>query len=439
MIQDKEVNIIPDKEVNIIPDKSNKSTNIELETIKISTHDSNNKIPKITEDSVPNKIKSDVKIHMNNNDKPNLPIVNNQFNQPFQNTDYDSLREKLNDLRKQKRENEYFIRVSEQAKQFKTDNLNKEIRKKTNKINNFRALNRDNHPTPYTTLEDSEKNSNSLGTNEFDPSNDVDQDINMVYGNTNPEIELLTREVSKLKRELEVSVDEIEFKIEEKKIENIEIENLMKNNWGVDNTNTVNKWIQELNKETFIYERITEIIQNKLGNLTMIVFILSGIQSLLNVSNFGIKEEEHPELELVIKIILAVLSLIMSVVTFYISNNKFEDIIQKYTKYTGKLDKFLSNIVPVIKIKPELRPDGDQFVLDNVRDYSDIYAESPYISEKYLDKCYKDYTNYVLNTNTHKEIHCSRKRVNYSDFARQDNVTNDTGDCVKIDIAKKKR
>lgn len=419
----------PDIKTKIDPNE-----NKHKEPIHISTHD-------LSPESVQIHIHESEKSEQTANIQKSINsqhLLNSQHTLPAQpdpsqdskSIDYDLLRERLNDLRKQKRENEYFIRISEQAKKFKVANFQREIRKKTSKIKKFRI--NEFHPTPYIASENDKEHSNSLGTND-DPNPDdlkLDIDININGIEIDPGIELLVKEVSQLRRDLETSVEEIEFKIEEKRIENIEIDNLLRNNWGEDNTQTINKWINELNTDSFIYERIREIIQNKLTKITLTIFILSSIQTLLNMSNFGISEEDHPDIGLIIKIVLAVLSLLVSVITYYISTNKFEDTIQLYTKYTGRLDNFLSVIVPVMKIKPELRPDGDQFVLENTKDYSDIYRDSPYISESYRKQGFKDYKNYVLNADPLKEMHCSRKRTDYAEFARQNNKNIQNVDSV---------
>ena len=92
---------------------------------------------------------------------------------------HDSVKEKLDILRKQKRANEHFIRISEQAKKFKISNLQREIRKKNSKIKNH--IVGDFHPTPYTPSDTNLKNnrsqSNSLESDDHVQENVIDEDI----------------------------------------------------------------------------------------------------------------------------------------------------------------------------------------------------------------------------------------------------------------------
>lgn len=230
----------------------------------------------------------------------------------------------------------------------------------------------------------------------------------------------LRAEIEIIQAAAEQEVMDVERQIEEKRIEIEEINNTIQNNWGQGNKKTVTKWIKESNKQNFMYERVREIIQARFKKLTLALMILSGIRSLLDVSNFAISESDYPEVALGFKIGLTILGFVAFVITSYIKVEKFGDTIQEYTSYIERLENFLSSLVSVTDVKPELRPDGDEFVYGNRETYAAIYRDSPYITHDNFDKASQDYKDYVENADPEKQTHCSRKRANYAAFANHE-------------------
>jgi hypothetical protein len=354
---------------------------------------------------------------------------------------------RLDELRKRKRENEYFIRVSQQTIKYRTQELQREIKKRYNRIRRIRRKNGKDMadfddllmPIEYETVgvtavpiiepvppmmamapmmgrinaDHHDHNNEDAASVDSGETERTEEDV------TESEVEEIRSEIDTIKERISHEIETIRFEIEEKKIENSEIERLMRNNWDPQNVATVTKWIKEGDKQSFIYDRVRDSLQKRVKILTVIIMVVSGIQSLLSVSNFGLSEEDYPTLVLVFKIITAVLSTIVFIITSYIKNSRFEDVIQSITSYVEKIENFLSGMVSIADVKPELRPDGDSFVTENRETYAQIYREAPNISKGQWNDGMKDYKNYVLNADPEKEIHCSRKRENYAYFARQ--------------------
>jgi hypothetical protein len=344
---------------------------------------------------------------------------------------------RLDELRKRKRENEYFIRVSQQTIKYRTRELQREIKKRYNKIRRIRqdaGKNMDEFDdllvpihyervgaTAVPIIEPTQPMSMRFrrAGEDFGPNpNDGVEESETEYV-TISEVEEIRSNIDAIKERISREIEEIRFEIEEKKIENGEIDRLMRNNWDPQNMATVTKWIKEGDKQSFIYDRVRDTLQYRVKVLTVIIMIVSGIQSLLSVSKFGLSENDYPTLTLVFNIATAVLSTIVFIITSYIKNSRFEDVIQSITSYVEKIENFLSGLVSIADVKPELRPDGDSFVTENRETYAQIYREAPNISKGQWDDGIKDYKEYVLNADPEKEIHCSRKRTNYAYFARQ--------------------
>lgn len=348
--------------------------------------------------------------------------------------------EHLGDLQKRMRLNENTIRILERTKQAKLRDLNRELRKRQIKINKI-IIKQNNSDTdvsndlPLLTVRALEdlKSKNRLALY-------ADSQLSLmtqvaVY---NEEADTLQNEMDELKEAAFNDLEMLEFEIQEKKIENIELSRLMRNSWSDENDQTVMKWIQESNRQNFIYERVRGILQTKFNRLTLAATILTGIQSLLTVSNIGLNETDYKTLNLVVKIIVAVFSIVSFILLAYVKQFDIGSTIQTYTSYTDRLDSFLSTLVSTIDVRPELRPDANKFITDNRIEYAAIYKDSPYIDKKYLQRGLNDYNTYVL-ANSEKQLYCSRKRANYVSFVKDyrsyaestDVVTSDT---IEMDV-----
>lgn len=290
------------------------------------------------------------------------------------------LKDMIDDLEKQKRQCEYVIRVSSQAKECAYRECKREIDMRRDMIRQI----------------------NESGSEDAE---------------TRREIHTLQKEINGMRARTRMEIIEIEREIGQKMIEMGDIDCTIQNNWGKENARTVTKWITESNKQNFVYERVREILQERFKKLTLTLMIISGMRSLLDVSNFGISEADYPYVALGFKIGMTILGFITLVITCYIKVEKFEDIIQSYTSYIERLENFLASLISITDIKRELRPDGDTFVYQNRETYAAIYRDSPYITQENLTTGNKDYKDYVLNVDPEKQLHCSRKRANYANFA----------------------
>ena len=342
--------------------------------------------------------------------------LNNHVDPDANNNKITKIVDRIDELRKRKRENEYLIRISQQTIKYRKRELKHEIKKKMLEIKKICSKN----GIDYKEFEDLSESIEVGSMSRLTHSITRLKKRNLIEDNdASLQIENIITDINDTKERLFLDIQNINFEIEEKKIENQEIVRLMSNNWDSRNTNAITKWIKEGNKQSFIYDIVRDSLQKEVKILTIIIMVFSGIQSLLSVSQFGIKETDYPTLALVFKIITAILSTIVFMITSYIKNSKFEDVIQVLTSYIEKVDRFLSSLISITDIKPELRPDGDIFVSEQRKEYGEIY-KAPNLTKKQLTKGMKDYKKYVLNVDPEKEIHCSRKRANYVFFAQQD-------------------
>lgn len=176
-------------------------------------------------------------------------------------------------------------------------------------------------------------------------------------------------------------------------------------NWDESNIKTIELWIKDCNKQDYIYDYALDKIKDRSNYVKLILLILSTSTMLITTSNLGLNVNEN--ITWVYKIFLAVISTLTYGLTSYQKMENFDDTIEKYTRYTDKISIFLANIISISEIKLELRPDGDQYIMENRKIYTDIYRECPYIKQSYWQEGIISYNNYILSIDNSQ---CSRKR-----------------------------
>jgi len=368
-----------------------------------------------------------------------VPVPVQAKAEPDNSTNSTKILEHLGDLQKQIRSNENDIRLLERAKQAKLRDLNRELRKRQIKINKI-IIKQNNSDTdvsndlPLLTVRSLEDLKSKSSTALHAPHVDSQLSLMTQVAVYNEEADALQIDIDNLKEVAFNDLETLEFEIQEKKIQNIELTKLMRNSWSDENDQTIMKWIQESNRQNFVYERVLGILQTKFNRLTLAATILTGIQSLLTVSNIGLNETDYKTLNLVFKIIVAVFSIVSFILLAYVKQFDIGLAIQTYTSYTERLDSFLSNLVSTIDVRPELRPDANKFITDNRIEYAAIYKDSPPIDNSYLQRGLNDYKTYVL-ANSEKQLYCSRKRANYASFVQDHRLAAESTDVMTSDTS----
>jgi hypothetical protein len=180
------------------------------------------------------------------------------------------------------------------------------------------------------------------------------------------------------------------------------------NDWGKKNNNTLKKWIFDCYKQQFVFEYVIDDVLSKSKGIRLGILILSAIQALLSFSNLGINEYDYPTILLAFKIIVSILSTMIYILTQYMTIEKFENTIKEYTKYTDFIDVLLSKLIATSNLKPELRENGNEFILKYNDTYAEIYKDPPYIKQSYwlagvkLYNIYENDKNIINNYNSRK-------------------------------------
>lgn len=249
----------------------------------------------------------------------------------------------------------------------------------------------------------------------------ITNNTNLSQNDKNSLIASLESNIVEVQKYYQMRINEIRSDLEQKQKELRTIQNSRGINWDAGNIVTLDTWIKECNKQQFIYDSVLDKIINRSKTIKIIMLILCAVQLLINTSNLGLTDNNtNYQLVLGIKIVISVISALTYVLTQYMSLEKFEEDIKKYTSYTETLGNFMSDMVSIADIKLELRPDGDKFIVNNKDVYSNIYRTSPYIKQSYWIAGIKDYNNYLNSLDAGGNDYRGRKRRLYNRYAALD-------------------
>lgn len=191
---------------------------------------------------------------------------------------------------------------------------------------------------------------------------------------------------------------------------------IQNNTWDEYNTKTLERWIMECNKQEYIYDSVLEKIKERSKYIKLVLMIITTITMLITTSGLGLNENSNIYIYWTYKILLTVLSTITYGLTSYQKLENYDDIIERYIRYTDKIGNFLASIISISDIKKELRPDGNKYIMDNRKIYSDIYRESPYINQSQWMEGILAYNNYIINIDNN---YSSRKRNDISKYVNK--------------------
>lgn len=166
-------------------------------------------------------------------------------------------------------------------------------------------------------------------------------------------------------------------------------------NWDISNNITVNKWITECEKQNYLYDRVLDNIRSEYNKISLLIFIIVAITSAFEYIQIGLSQTTYPQIYFAIKIILIILTTLTTIFTGYVQISNFSERMEVLKGYTGRLANFLSNLISEMSMKPELRKDGNDFILQNTEIYNGLYRDSPFIKENDYKKGIELYNKFI--------------------------------------------
>lgn len=184
----------------------------------------------------------------------------------------------------------------------------------------------------------------------------------------------------------------------------------MNMNWDAENIKTLNEWIVECNKQQYIYDFVLDKILTKSKQINVVLLIICAVQSLINVANIGVGDNQNIYVVWSFKVLLGLLSAFSYIFTQYMILVKYDDTIKSYTAYLEGLNIFISDLTSTSDIKPSLRSDGDKYILDHKTMYNNIFQKSPFMNQSDWRDANAQYQIYLKNLDSGSVDYNGRRR-----------------------------
>lgn len=136
-------------------------------------------------------------------------------------------------------------------------------------------------------------------------------------------------------------------------------------------------WMKQGKKIAFIYECIMDKYRKRLRRWTLAAFVLTSITSLLSLGNFGIQEEDMPELTIAMKAATAALTTSSAIATGVISIFSWTQLVSSCQKYLDTVEHFVSSIISELTLPVKFRTDPDMFIMNQKDKYQAILNSAP--------------------------------------------------------------
>lgn len=140
---------------------------------------------------------------------------------------------------------------------------------------------------------------------------------------------------------------------------------------------TLNEWKDRGGKLAFIYEYVIDKYRKLVSNYGLAAFIIISLTTLLSLSNLGIKESDHPEIALGMKIATAILTSAATIASGVVQLRGWQPLVTACQKYLDTVENFVAIIISEQTLPLKFRTAPDEFILGQKDKYQSILSSAP--------------------------------------------------------------
>lgn len=143
---------------------------------------------------------------------------------------------------------------------------------------------------------------------------------------------------------------------------------------------TIKEWRQRGTTLAFIYDFVLDKYRKRIDFFTLLSFILISLTSLLALGNFGLSDEDFPELSLAFKAVNAVLATSATISAGIVRVRGWTYLVENCQKYLDTVEHFVASIISEQTLPMRIRIDPEQFILQQKDKFQAILNSAPDIS-----------------------------------------------------------
>ncbi len=147
------------------------------------------------------------------------------------------------------------------------------------------------------------------------------------------------------------------------------------NGWDETSRITLDRWLESLRTQSFIYQYITEKNERTSKNLLLGTIILSSVLGIFSGSKIWISNDRTFQRvsDITIMLINFLISYLTAISQLYTDNRKSEEI----RNYIESVDNFTGEIMGLILSNPNTRINSDEFFKNNNGKYTNLIMKAP--------------------------------------------------------------
>lgn len=154
---------------------------------------------------------------------------------------------------------------------------------------------------------------------------------------------------------------------------------------------TIKEWRRRGAKVAFIYDLILDTYRKRLDFFTLLAFLLTSLTSLLALSNFGISEEEYPNVAISMKALNVFLTTGAAICAGIVQLRGWNQLVNSCQKYLDTVENFVAVIISEQTLPLRLRMDPEQFILQQKDKFQTILNSAPDIPHDHYLHALKHY------------------------------------------------
>jgi hypothetical protein len=190
------------------------------------------------------------------------------------------------------------------------------------------------------------------------------------------------------------------------------------NYWTKKNLETVNHWKNTVAKTSFTYDVVSENYSTKLNTVTLLLFFVNGISTLLGTFSASIVGSNPNNTTLIsigfwVLVIINIINFIGTMLAGSIKIFKWSEIIDDATTFIQKLDNFYAKITSELVLPDKLRENANEFIVKHNDQFIQLMYNSPRVSTADNKIANEQYLQFIKDKS--KNFNCAQK-YNYDDL-----------------------
>ena len=164
-----------------------------------------------------------------------------------------------------------------------------------------------------------------------------------------------------------------------------------RNNWNKNNEKIIDRWLNTVNQNSYIYDRVSDIYLSKHSKIQIILLLFNSLLAVISYLQFN----SNSETEITIyKYLIMIFSSIVALIVNVQRIKKYETKANNYSSISLELSSLTLIILSQIEIPYDMRKDFKIYLPEIRQKYYALLSKLPNMDEKEYSRSFKAYTEF---------------------------------------------